>query len=116
MKENIIDSETIEGLKRLQKPGKPDLLKELIVLFLDSTAEYMKILRAAVENRDLGTVSHIAHSFKSSAANLGALNLSEICYELEKIGNGELSPEQLKDVFQRAEKAYAEAVIHLKQL
>jgi len=114
MKENIIDTATIESIKKLQKPGRPDLLKELIDLFIRTTADYIKILRASVINKDLGTLAHIAHSFKSSAANLGALKLSEACFELEKIGNGDASPERLNEIFNRTEIAYIEAVEQLK--
>lgn len=116
MKEKIIDLATLDSIRKLQKPGRPDLLKELIQLFLDTTKEYIKVLRTSVANRDLGTVSHIAHSFKSSAANLGALKLAEYCYDLEKIGNGDSGPEQIEKVFQQIEIAHQEAMTELEKI
>ena len=114
MKENVIDQAIIQGIRKLQKPGRPDLLKELISLFIESSEEHMKVLRAAVENKDLGTVTHIAHSIKSSAANLGALKLSQCCFELEKIGNGDLRLENLGRALFKTEEAYKEATALLK--
>lgn len=116
MEKNMIDTATILGIKKLQKPGRPDLLKELIELFINTTADYMKILRTSVENKDLGTVAHVAHNLKSSAANLGARKLSEACNELEKIGNGDTDPERLVEIFQHTELMYAESVFQLKNL
>lgn len=114
MKSNVIDQATIQGIRKLQKPGRPDLLKELISLFIESTKEYISILRASAENEDFGTIAHIAHNLKSSAANLGALKLSKYCYELEKIGNGESHPERLKNLLSQTEEAYHEAIKLLK--
>lgn len=115
VKENVIDLTAIQGIRRLQKPGRPDLLKELIALFIESTADNMKTLRTAVTNNDLETVSRIAHILKSSAANLGANKLSQTCYELEKIGNTEIASAQLAEVFSRTEADYTEAVESLKK-
>ncbi len=114
MKTNVIDQATIQGIRKLQKPGRPDLLKELISLFIKSNDENMKVLRASVENEDFGTVVHIAHTIKSSAANLGALKLSQCCFELEKIGNGSHRPERLSSTLSQTEQAYLEAKEHLK--
>ena len=114
MKDNVIDQAIIQGIRKLQKPGRPDLLKELISLFIETSESHLKILRASVENQDLGTVAHIAHSIKSSAANLGALKLSKQCIELEKIGNGDLRPERLSSALYQLEEAYHEAAALLK--
>lgn len=114
MKNNVIDQATIESIRNLQKPGRPNLLKELVNLFIDSNHENLKVLKAAANNRDLGTIAHIAHNIKSSAANLGALKLSECCFELEKIGNGDIRPEKLPKLVNQTEEAYHEAAAILK--
>lgn len=114
MKDSVIDKATIQEIRKLQKPGRPDLLKELITLFIESVQEHVKVLRAAVENKDLGTIAHMAHNIKSSAANLGALKLSKCCQDLETIGSGDLGTERLSKALQQTEEAYHEAADLLK--
>ena len=46
----------------------------------------MTDLRSAVESTDADSVRTCAHALKSSSANVGALNLAELCKQLEGKG------------------------------
>lgn len=116
MKKSVIDMNVIQGIRRLQKPGRPDLLKDLVNLFFQSAEEKMLALREAVSLKDLETIARAAHSLKSSAANLGALEFSKTCLELEKLGNGEIQIDQLTEVFKKTEADYIEAVYSLERI
>lgn len=116
MSNEVLDPKILDQIRRLQKPGKPDLLKGLIVLFIESSQSYFDLLRSAKNKGDLATLAQAAHSLKSSSANLGALAFSKTCLELEKIGNKETHPLQMSELFIQAEKQYDETIRALKSL
>ncbi|MCA9320877.1 MAG: Hpt domain-containing protein [Planctomycetes bacterium] len=78
-----IDMNVIESLKEL---GDEDLLKDLVELFITDTPLRLLELGQAFSERDSDQVEAIAHTLKSSCANLGAMRLSNMCQELETAG------------------------------
>jgi two-component system sensor histidine kinase/response regulator len=91
--DDSIDHSVLEGLRELQEEGEPDILKELIELFLEDVPQQLKALRAAGERDDAQSVEQTAHTLKGSCANLGAVKMAAICAELEEIGrSGDLPP------------------------
>lgn len=88
----ILDSDTIAALLELGGEDDPELLLELVDLFLGDAAERMQTLTAAWGGGDLETVARAAHALKSASANIGALCFSGACKEVElaaKAGEGE---------------------------
>jgi HPt (histidine-containing phosphotransfer) domain-containing protein len=80
-------------LRELQEEGEPDILKELIELFLADVPPQLKALREAEEREDARSVERIAHTLKGSSSNMGALRMVTLCAELEEIGrSGDLAP------------------------
>ena len=67
-----VDPEILQMLADLQEPGEPDLLRELITLFLRDTPERLDTALRALAASDFDTAGRAAHSVKGSAANLGA--------------------------------------------
>ncbi len=80
----VIDPGALENIRSLQDPGAEDLLTKIIQFFLDETPVHLEQLHQAIEKNDHKTVRAIAHSLKSSSANLGALALSSLFRELEE--------------------------------
>lgn len=70
-----VDPETLQMLADLQEPGEPDILRELITLFLRDTPERLEALRQAHASADEASAARAAHSIKGSAGSLGALEL-----------------------------------------
>ena len=62
------------------------LLMEVLKGFMENVSRQIKILRTAIMRQDLERVRMEAHSIKGGAANLRAEPLSQIAFELEKIG------------------------------
>jgi signal transduction histidine kinase/CheY-like chemotaxis protein len=60
-----------------------DELPHLIGQFLESAPQQMEALARAVQDKDLGAMVLPAHSLKSSSANLGANQLSQLAARLE---------------------------------
>ena len=85
-REDAIDASALAGLRDLQQPGEPDLVHEVIVLFLDSAAPRLAALHQAVARGDARTLEQEAHTLKGSAATLGARRLAAICEELQARG------------------------------
>lgn len=76
-------------LEELTVPGEPSLLLEITKLFLETAPEIIQAAKDGLEENDLLKVNRAVHSLKSSAGNIGALRLSEMCLDLER--NSKLS-------------------------
>ena len=87
--EQILDKETLAVLRELGGEDDPELFNELITIFLDDTPTRITEILAAMEEGDAKRLEHAAHALKSSAANLGAMKLSELFRELEYAGKGD---------------------------
>jgi two-component system, sensor histidine kinase and response regulator len=70
-----VDPEVLAMLADLQEPGEPDLLGELVALFLRDAPERLGAIDRGLADGDLATVERAAHSLKGSASNLGAMGL-----------------------------------------
>lgn len=79
----ILDSQTLEGLAALADEGDPDLICELIDLFLDDAVDRLRSMSAAVEAGDPEPVAQAAHALKSASASVGALAFSGKCRDIE---------------------------------
>jgi len=59
------------------------IIIELIEAFLEDAPTLFEDLRRAVEKRDVSGARLAAHSLKSNSATFGAMELSELCQQLE---------------------------------
>ncbi|MCC7011788.1 MAG: Hpt domain-containing protein [Planctomycetes bacterium] len=84
--ESVIDAGVIAGLKELGGDEDPGLYLEVIELFLDDAAQQIVNLREAMARGDTRQLERIAHTLKSSSANVGALRFSKLCFEIEQLG------------------------------
>lgn len=65
--------------------GDLAFVDELVDTFLEDGAGQVAALRAAVPASDTPALARQAHSLKSSSLNIGAMELSELCKELEQL-------------------------------
>lgn len=103
-----IDTTVLEDLRSLQEEGEPDILAELIGLFLDDAPVQIIAIRTAIQENHFRNLEVAAHTLKGSCGNLGAIPLSSICLELELKGRSG-SIENASDVLVRLEKEYLRA-------
>jgi two-component system, sensor histidine kinase and response regulator len=87
--EDPLDRSALARLGELQVEGEPDILIELIEIFLTDVPPQIVALREAVEAGDAYSVERIAHTLKGSAANMGAERVAAICAKLEWSGRSE---------------------------
>ena len=78
---NVFDH--AEALERME--GDAELLAELATLFLDTYAEKLSFIRAAVAHHDADTVKRAAHEIKGAVANLSARETFDAAQKLEGI-------------------------------
>ncbi len=76
-----VDPLVLDMLASLQEDGEPDLLVELITLFLQETSARLTDLAGAPI--DAPSTARVAHSIKGSAGNLGASGLQALAARLE---------------------------------
>jgi signal transduction histidine kinase/CheY-like chemotaxis protein len=111
--ESPVDSNVLDGLSSLQKPGAPNIVKKVIDLYLESSRVLKDRLRDAVESANAALLREVAHALKSSSANVGAIGLADLCKHLEMMGR----EDNLSDapiVHGRFEKEYERVVAALE--
>ena len=81
----ILDHAVISGLRKLTPPGEPDVLAEVLKLFLEEVPPRIARLRNAWQAGNIQEVHRAAHSLKGSAGNIGAHRLFEVCRQLDDI-------------------------------
>jgi HPt (histidine-containing phosphotransfer) domain-containing protein len=82
----VLDESVLEGLRALQDRSAPDLLKNLIGLFLDDTPARIEAVRGAVEQKQAVSLARLAHALKGASANLGVRSMTQTCGQLEELG------------------------------
>ena len=86
LSDTAIDLSVLEALQAIAGEDAALFLTEMIDSYLEDTAQRIEILTEAIAKADPKLIEHTAHSIKSSSANLGAMNLAQLCEELEKLG------------------------------
>ena len=94
---NIVDTSFLEELKAYQIEGEPDIVADLVGLFLQETPsklQELKSLGKINQSNDndtnnnaeapTDTARRIAHSLKSNSATLGAKHLGELLAKAEQ--------------------------------
>ncbi len=105
----VLDLQVLRALIGGDEAG----LRELLADFTVSAQQHAADLRAALQARDAGAASAVAHKLKSASRSVGALALGEACAALEAaglVGEAALSP-GLRESFESA----LQAVLHSAQ-
>ncbi|HZL72362.1 MAG TPA: response regulator [Planctomycetota bacterium] len=67
--------------------NKPELLMDLIRIFLEDAPRYMGDMRRALADRDGPTLSRTGHTIKGSSAYLGAEVVNKLAARIERLGS-----------------------------
>jgi HPt (histidine-containing phosphotransfer) domain-containing protein len=82
----VLDHAVMETLRQLTPPGEPDVLTEVLQMFLQEFPPRMERLRNAWAAGNIEEMYRAAHSLKGSAGNIGAQRLLGVCTRLDEIG------------------------------
>ena len=85
VKESVLDPKAMNQLRELDPQGKSKLIERVLRAFLQSVERLLPQLEQAGRSADLAGVRHVAHTFKSSSASIGAIQLSASCADLETL-------------------------------
>jgi two-component system, sensor histidine kinase RpfC len=84
----ILDPAQMDYLRSI---GDESFVSEMISSFIADITETIEPMRASVADQDVQQFRFCAHAFKSSAHNIGAAKLAELCGRLENITEGEFN-------------------------
>ena len=101
-----LDERALAQIRALQRPGQPSLLGKIVGLYLDGAPPLLQGMREAVASGDGEALRRAAHAFKSSSANLGAMQLAALSKELEQRGR-DLRLEDAPALLREVDRHYA---------
>ncbi|MGZ9132274.1 MAG: response regulator [Nitrospira sp.] len=105
---DCLDERTLQGIRALRRPGRPDIYVDLLSRYLDSSRQSIEAMRQHVAAQNAAELFQTAHSLKSSSGMLGARTLAEQIKKLETIASsGDLS--LAPAAFAEVEKEYLRA-------
>lgn len=82
----VLDATVIDSLRQLTPRGEPDVLTEVLQLFLREFPRRLERLRIAWAAGNIEEMCRAAHSLKGSAGNIGAQRLFSVCAQLDDAG------------------------------
>jgi HPt (histidine-containing phosphotransfer) domain-containing protein len=80
-----IDPAVLATLRQLNEDGQPDVVKEVLGLFLIDAPARLQAIVAAVANGDARGLQRAAHTLKGASGTIGALALQRVCRGLEEM-------------------------------
>jgi CheY-like chemotaxis protein len=85
----VIDLGMLHKLRATQRAGDPDIVAEVVQIFLQDAPARLAAIRAAIAQGDMATAARTAHTLKGSASHLGAKTLTMLCARFEdKVRSG----------------------------
>ncbi len=112
----VLNQSQLQSMRDIQRPGRPDIVQRVFNVYMDSAPNQVAELRTAIDARDVAAAGDIAHSLRSSSANIGATGLADLCQQLESATRTsraeELQPifDDLLAEFKRVEAAVNDAL------
>lgn len=109
--EQHLDLEALNELKEVMG----DEFSLLITTFIDDSVTRLDTIKSAVQSADPEAIRRTAHSFKGSASNMGALQLTDHCRRLEELGHSGTS-DGADVIFEKLVAEYQQVEQALRQL
>jgi HPt (histidine-containing phosphotransfer) domain-containing protein len=82
---DVLDAAVLDSLRQLTQPGEPDLLADVLSLFLTDAPGRLDAIVAAAAEGDAAALHRSAHTLKGAAGAIGATALQLACRELEEL-------------------------------
>ena len=111
----LTDSATVESidwgllaaLEEIREEGEPDLIVELIDLYIEDAPHAVEAMRIAVAGKDATMLKRAAHSLKGSSGSLGVRRVAETCRMLEHVDCSDGA--NARDLLERLDLEFATA-------
>jgi len=82
---SVLDEEALRRLSELDPTGANHLLERVFQAFEASALRLLPQMHEALRKADYPGVRHVVHTLKSSSASIGALALSGLCADIERL-------------------------------
>ncbi|HLP18079.1 MAG TPA: PAS domain S-box protein [Bacteroidota bacterium] len=82
----VIDVKRLNELSQIGGDEEPDLLRVLVMMYLNDSVKRIASIFASVESGDIQKMTIAAHTLKGSSGNMGVRLLVPTCSEIEAIG------------------------------
>ena len=102
-----------DSLARLEQDVGPQVVGQIIGLFLERGPDRLQAVRTGVQSADLAGAAEALHSIKSSAAMLGASGLADIAERAERLARGGRAAD-LTTLMKSFERAFEETTAFLR--
>ena len=83
---DVINMHALENIRALSPDRGGALVQRVVAAYVGDTPQHLQTLRQAIAGVDTGSLRKVAHSLKSSSANVGAEVLAQMCKEMENLG------------------------------
>ncbi len=108
-----IDESVLDGIRELEGAGNRGFFERIVKLYLSGAPGLVEGVLAGAEKGDMDSLLLAVHTLKSSSANVGAVDLSDLCRKIEgKARSGEpITPgDPLLSKFEGESRAVHEAL------
>lgn len=87
-----VDLSVLAGYEKMQLEGEPDLVIELIDLYLEDAPRRIAVMQESAARSDWQSVKREAHGLRGSSGSLGGVEVVQICGEIEKMESASPGP------------------------
>ncbi len=89
----VLDRSVLDALRRLQEPGEPDVVVDVVTLFISDSSTRLAAAEGAAVRGDGAGLVDVAHQLKGSSALIGAERMSRLAAQLQETAErGDLAP------------------------
>jgi len=113
--EQVLDMSVVEELLSFSDDGDPELLLDLIQMFLDDGPEKVRAVHEGVLAGDFDKMERAAHSLKGSSGNLGAHLLQDTCEKIQ-VATRQRQLDESRQLASELDAKFAEAESALRRL
>jgi HPt (histidine-containing phosphotransfer) domain-containing protein len=113
--DQVLDMQMVDELLSLSDDGDPELLLDLITMFLDDGPSKVQAVTEGLTGRDFEKMERAVHSLKGCSGNLGAHLLQNVCEQMQ-LAAREHRLEELARLAPALHQQYAAAAAALDEL
>lgn len=84
--------EALNSFESAQMEGGPDIIVELIDLYLEDAQRRVTLMQEAATQADEKAIKWSAHALRGSSAHLGAHRIAALCQQIEHLETASLFP------------------------
>ncbi len=111
----VLDMKVVEELMSFSDDGDPELLLDLIQMFLDDGPSKVRSITEGLIAGDFELMERAAHSLKGSSGNLGARHLQDACEKMQ-LASRQHQLDHVRSIAAEIVAAFAEADRALREL